>query len=575
MVPDWGVRPRADPRPPSSTDALLFVVLVTLAAAIRAWHLGGPSLWWDEIVHVHSAEGPGFADVWRTVRAGIPPGLGNAGAVPLDYLVLHAWTRVAGPPDPAHLELSYRLPSLIWSTAAVAAMFLWARRFLDSSIASLAALLLALSVPHSLYAVEVRSYSLFTLVTVLQLWAFSRLVLRVVRRERGGWAVFTCVGGVLFLTGMPGLFLLLAQYAILGVLALRELSRREGPLALRARPLIALVTSASSITLLVVLYYWDTVWWASYGRGRELAVRPLTEHALRTFAYRSPTLFWCFLAGAPLLLGYAWRRGEGRFAVALYVVGSFLAIPTLILLAQEKDYYFHFRHALFLLPHFVLVTAAGIVVALRALASPLARTPAYREAAVVLLGAAAIVVLQGPVAAAYLAHPEPFFAESKTVRDLRGFMLQLRARIAALGEGEKYLLIAERRRPGHLANPSLAEYLGWYGLAEHVVLRGTDRPEDTLRDLVQECADGCRGRELFSIPTKLGLPPPLGIRPEMKRLLGVSFVETASLDRLGGIGVIYWERLAVRPPDSFVGYDVTPRRGLTWYDLRVFPPRPP
>lgn len=529
------MRPRDDPRRVSSADALLLVLLVAFAAAIRAWHLGGPSLWWDEIVHVHSAAGPGFADVWRTVRAGIPPGLGNAGAVPLDYLVLHAWTRLAGAPDPADLEFSYRLPSLIWSSAAVGALFLWARRFFDRSIAALAALLLALSVPHALYAVEVRSYSLFSLVTVLDLWAFSRLVLHVVRHERGGWIVFTVTGGVLFLTGLPGLFLLAVQYAILGVLALRELSRRDVAPALRTRPLVALATSAAAIAGLVLLYYWDTVWWASYGRGRELGVRPLTEHALRTFAYRSPVLFDCFLAGVPLLLWYAWRRGDGRFAIALYLVGSFLAIPALILLAQEKDYYFHFRHALFLLPHFVLVIATGLAVALRALtAVGLTRRPSTREAVVVPIGAIAIVALQGPVVAAYLARPEPFFAESKTVRDLRGFMLQLRERIAALEPGEKYLLIAERRRPGHLANPSLAEYLNWWGLADHVVLRGTDRPEDTLRDLVQECVDGCRGRELFTIPAKLELPPPLGIRPEMKQLLGVSFVETASLDRLGG-----------------------------------------
>jgi hypothetical protein len=129
------VRPPDDPRPLSSIDAVVLALTIALAGAIRAWHLGGPSLWWDEIVHVQSAAGPGFADVWRAVREGIPPGLGNAGAVPLDYLFLHAWTRLVAPPDPTGLESYYRLPSLLWNTAAVAATFLWARRFLDSTIA--------------------------------------------------------------------------------------------------------------------------------------------------------------------------------------------------------------------------------------------------------------------------------------------------------------------------------------------------------------------------------------------------------------------------------------------------------
>jgi hypothetical protein len=571
------VRSPDDSRPFSLADAALLAVLIALAAAIRAWHLAGPSLWWDEIVHVHSAAGPRFADVWRTVRAGVPPGLGNAGAVPLDYLFLHAWTRLVAPPEATGLESYYRLPALFWSTATVAATFLWARRFLDSTVAVLAALLLALSVPHALYAVEARSYSLFALATVLELWAFSSLVLRVVRGERGGWTPFTCMGGVLFLTGLPGLLLLAVQYAILGVLALRALLRDGEPLAARARPLMALAISAAVIAALVIVYYWDTVWWVTYGRGRELAVRPLTENALRTFAYRSSFLFGCFLVGVPLTLLYGWRRGEGHFVVALDLVVSFFAIPAVILLAQEKDYYFHFRHVLFLLPLFALVTATGLTVALRALAwtSLAMRQHSLREGVVALLGAGLLVVLQGPVVAAYLARPEPFFAESKTMRDLRGLMGALGQRLATLAPGEKYLLVTERREPGYLGNPSLAEYLGWYGLADRIVLRGTDRPEPTLRDLARLCADGCRGREVLSIPAVEALPVPFGIRAEMKELLGIVPLQGASEDRIGGIGVIYWERRTVHPPRRFRGYDVNPRIGLTWYDLRSFSPSPP
>ena len=570
------MRPPDDP-PLSPIDAVVLALTIALAGAIRAWHLGGPSLWWDEIVHVQSAAGPGFADVWRAVREGIPPGLGNAGAVPLDYLFLHVWMRLVAPPDPTGLEIYYRLPSLLWNTAAVAATFLWARRFLDSTIAGLAALLLALSVPHALYAVEARSYSLFSLTTVLQLWAFSSLVVRLVRHQRGGWIAFTCLAGLLFLSGLPGLFLLTAQYSILGVLALRELARGEGTPGTRARPAIALAISAAAVATLVILYYWDTVWWASYGRGRELAVQPLTEHALRTFAYRSPTLFRCFLGALPLTLWLGWRRGDGRFAIALYLAVSFLAIPALILLAQGKDYYFHFRHALFLLPHFVLVTATGLAVALRAVLpkSLWAGPPKRRKMVIGLLGAGVIAVLQGPVVAAYLRRPEPFFAETKTVRDLRTLMLRLRERFAALAPGEKYVLITERRRPGHIANPSLAEYLEWYGLTDRVVLRGTDDPEGTLRDLTSSCEEGCRGRELLSLPTAFGLPAPFGLRPELKELLEVSPTEVTSHDRLGGVGVIYWERLTFRPPRRFAGYDVASFSGLTWYDLRIFPPSPP
>jgi hypothetical protein len=560
---------REDERPRiQGTELFALALVVGVAAFVRIWHLGSPSLWWDEIVHVHSAAGPGFADVWRTVRAGVPPGFGNAGAVPLDYLLLHAWMRLVAEPAASGLEVYYRVPAMVWSTAAVAGLFLWARRYFDLTIAVLASLLVALSIPHVLYAIEARSYALLSLVTVLDLWAFSRLV---VRRGDGGWLPFTLGGAAVFLSGVPGLFLIALQHAILGVLFLRQ-RRVSG-----WKPLLRLMASAVLIGGMVVLYYYDSIWWAKYGRGREVLIAPLTMHALRTFAYRSPVLLWGFFASLPLALWYGWRRGGGRLAIALYLVLSFLAIPALIGLAREKEYYFHFRHALFLLPHFDLVIAIGLAVALRSMA-PLRfafRSPEARASAALALGALVILALQGETALAYLRDPDPFLAESKTLRDLRGLTEELQARLAGIGAGEKYLLVVERRRPGHLANPSLAEYLGWHGLADHVVLYGTDRPEETLAELARSCRAGCEGREIGALSTELRLSPPFGIRPEIRALLGVTTLQGGAMARLAGAGVVYWDRPAGRAPLRFRGYAISPLRGLTWYDLRGFSPPSP
>ena len=42
--------------------------------------------------------------------------------------------------------------------------------------------------------------------------------------------------------------------------------------------------------------------------------------------------------------------------------------------------------------------------------------------------------------------------------------------------------------------------------------------------------------------------------------------------RLGGVGVVYWERPGDVPPSRAKGFAVTPMRGLTYYDLRGFSP---
>lgn len=542
-------------------DALALVLLLGAALLLRLWHLGRPSLWWDEIVQVHSALGPGFLDVWRTVRDGVPRGLGNAGAVPLDYLLLHAWMRLASWSDPAGLESYFRTPSLLWSTLAVAAVFLWARRFFDRSSGVFAALLLATSVPHISYAVEARFYSLFSLLTVVSLAAFSRLL---EARTLGGWLGFTVTGSLLFLCGLPGLFLLALQYAILLVVVAGDL-RRSG----NRKGLATLAGSAVVLAGVVLAYYADTYWGVRFGRGRTLSILPLTASAFESFSSSNDLLLGLFLVSVPLVLRYGQRRGAGRLAITLYLVGSFLAIPALLLLARQREYYFHFRHVLFLLPHFALVTGAGLAVALRAL---LGSAPGRRGAWHLLLGIAVVLTLQLAPLRSYLAEPERFLSTTKTLRDLRGLTEQLRSRLARMAPGEKYLLIAEKRRPGHLANPSLAKYLVWYGLDDRVLLRGSDHPEETLREVASRCDEDCRHRDVLYLPILLRLPGPFGIRPEIRSLLRLPPIEETRAAPLGGVGIVSWERSGQRPPAPGARYDVTPRRGATFYDLRGFSP---
>ena len=54
------------------------MLLVVTGAWLRWVHLGTPSLWWDEIVHVRIAEQPTVADVFWKAREGGQPGSGNA-----------------------------------------------------------------------------------------------------------------------------------------------------------------------------------------------------------------------------------------------------------------------------------------------------------------------------------------------------------------------------------------------------------------------------------------------------------------------------------------------------------------
>jgi hypothetical protein len=146
---------RAPVRP---LELVLALGLVVGGTWLRWHHLGTPSLWWDEMVHVRTASEPTVNAVWRQVRDGVPPGAGNAGAVPLDYLALHAWLRATPPPAPEAIERHYRIPAFVFAAAALPLMWALGRAVGGPATGTIALALLATSLPHVLYAAEARFY---------------------------------------------------------------------------------------------------------------------------------------------------------------------------------------------------------------------------------------------------------------------------------------------------------------------------------------------------------------------------------------------------------------------------------
>jgi uncharacterized membrane protein len=199
-------------RRPSVVEVATAAGIVATGAWLRWWHLGTPGLWWDELVHVATAQQGSVTAVFQAARLGVAPGAGNAGAVPLDYLLLHGFLATVPAPAAEHFERWVRTPAFVWSALTPLVLWLWARTYVGRAAALVAALLLALSVPHVLYAAEARFYALFGLATVAQLWTFSRLL---ARRTGGSWALFAAGAVLYFLIGLLGLLVVAAEFAVL------------------------------------------------------------------------------------------------------------------------------------------------------------------------------------------------------------------------------------------------------------------------------------------------------------------------------------------------------------------------
>jgi hypothetical protein len=532
---------------------MVVVIAVVVGCVLRWWHLGTPSLWWDELVQISTADADTAWEVVERVRRGIPAGSGNAGAVPLDYLATHLWLRlVPVPADPEALEAYYRLPSFLFSCATLVALAWYARRFFGERVAALATLLLALSLPHVLYAAEARFYSLWLLVGVLNLAAFSALVTKPSGTAR--WLGFTVASLVYVLTGLFSLLVLVWQYVAL--LGLRLAHADAGA---RRATLRGLAISIGALLALLACYYADTaastqsIRGTSHLSGTLVARQTLTFFTTHDRGFGLAVLVSLVLVPTGMLL-----RRHPLWPVTAAVAAGIVASPFVIAaLMNWKHHFYHPRHGLLLLPGVVLLVA----LALAELTDLLERLPGlarWRRVVPIAATTALILACQVPPAARYLKTPDRFFQRTKILRDFKSLARDLRARAADYDEPQRHLLIVGQVGPGHLSNPLLGKYLEWYGLTDQVVLRGVPRPSVVLRKIRSYCPTSCE-RHGWTLQAVLALQSPFELSPPKRRLVGLP-------KRIG--------RWPGRPRDTTVLLYTPIRRERLDGSLRGWRPRP-
>src|SRR5262249_51615285 len=194
-----------------------------------------------------------------------------------------------------------------------------------------------------------------------------------------------------------------------------------------------------------------------------------------------------------------WRDARLRGVVAA-LAASFVAIPLTVVLADWKGYYVHPRHVLFLLPAFVILAAVGIVATCRRIVGVRLALPA---------ALALVVATQAPTVSRYLRDPNPFFARTKTLRDVRGIVKALPLPVPV--PGGRWLVLAAR---DSVPNAVLARYLQWWGLEHQVVLLGTRDLPGALRLLTD------RGTPLDQLVAPPLATIPVGLTEPLRLVLG-------------------------------------------------------
>jgi Dolichyl-phosphate-mannose-protein mannosyltransferase len=170
------------------TLAVVAVVAVAATAvAVRLYHLTASNLWMDEGGSLQQSSGASF---WATLSYLAHTAEGDH-FQPLYFALLYLWRAIAG-----SSVFSLRVPSVLFSLAALTVIALTAARVFGRLHALLAATLVAVSAFFVIHAQEARPYALLLFLGALLLLLFVRV--REQRTQRpyppASWAFWVCFG---------------------------------------------------------------------------------------------------------------------------------------------------------------------------------------------------------------------------------------------------------------------------------------------------------------------------------------------------------------------------------------------
>jgi Dolichyl-phosphate-mannose-protein mannosyltransferase len=324
------------------------LLLLVSATALRFFHLGKRSLWYDEAVTANASRGT-FAQVLEKTR-------GYSAPVIHPYLLYLAEKVDRGPE-------AVRMPSVLASLLAVVMMLAMVRVKVSPNSALFSAAILAFSSSQIRYAQEVREYALAVLVATVLIFALLRWEASGSRHDHPA-----LLYAALFIAPLVQYGLVLFAFAILSTIFLRLLVTRNTSFSLsRGLTASSFLVAGGLLSLFLTLrtqyHPGGTQWYLTKNYFDPSTMGPL--HFLSTnsiglvmFLIPGHMVDLCF-AAATIIFCILQAMGRKSVTVTLLLLTS-LSITIAVSLARVYPYG-GIRQCLFLAP--VLALFAGVVLA--------------------------------------------------------------------------------------------------------------------------------------------------------------------------------------------------------------------
>ena len=352
--------PAGSERGASARTPLHVVVLVALitagAAAARLYALGRRGLWLDESMSVYNAQ-HSLPSLIRVIEH-------REIYMALYYVLLHFWITLG------NSEFLLRLPSVIFSVAAIPLTYAIGARLFGRATGLLAAALLAVNVFHIRYAQEARSYALTVFLAALASWILVRNLQTgdsgKVRPAKASWVAYGVVLALMVYSHLFALLIVAAHAAAILCLGPGRIPWRG--LARSSAWFIGLLLPMAIATARIMRGTYPLNWDSDSGFSNVLDFFVLT-------AGNRGVLLLVLTALAIAVLAFTVARGSsssadatagspaaelgGRWGGAFVLLWFFL--PVAIALAAAVVFPpFVPRYLLPCLPGFVLCVAAGL-----------------------------------------------------------------------------------------------------------------------------------------------------------------------------------------------------------------------
>ncbi|HEX7735919.1 MAG TPA: glycosyltransferase family 39 protein [Ktedonobacteraceae bacterium] len=228
-------------------------LLFFAALGFDLYHLGTPSIWFDEAFSVELARQP-LPLLWHVI-------FGPEPNMEFYYLILHFWLQVTGAMGMIPTEFLVRLPSAIFAALSTLVLFFLGRRFLGPWAGTVAAGLYLLNDVQLVYAQQTRAYSLQLLLLCLA-WYALFAACTVETRDKRWWLWYVLFTTLALYTQLFSALVIVAQVvALIGLMLVPNAWRAQLRKRFFAFVVSLLISGILSIPMAVVSRHGSKTGW--------------------------------------------------------------------------------------------------------------------------------------------------------------------------------------------------------------------------------------------------------------------------------------------------------------------------